>query len=88
MNNDNTTFELDICWDDYASPWAALVALWEDFDSHEDILSVEFLGDIGMWPTFKITTGTVETARNIIANYLDVPDPFDPEVTEYLDCAN
>ena len=81
---DSFSFTLDICWDNFDTPWAALVALWEDFENCDDIVSVKRLLDQGPWPTFEVTTRTVEAARGIVANYLDSPDGFDEEVTEYL----
>jgi hypothetical protein len=86
MDNQNTTFQLDICHDT-ETPWEALTKLWSDFDCWEDILNVKYLPLAGCWPVFEITTGTEETARAIIGVYLQV-DPYDNEVTEYLSCAN
>ena len=87
MENQNTTFQLDICNSEgFNTPWEALVSLWEDFDTWDDILNVRYLPLAGFWPVFEITTGTEETARGIIAKYLNVPDGYDDEVTEYLNC--
>ena len=79
---DSVSFTLDVAYDS-GTAWEALVSLWSDFDCEGDILNVKFLPDIGLWPTFEVTTGTVETARAILGRYLDA-DPFSDEVTEYL----
>jgi hypothetical protein len=83
MKNITTTVQFDIMWDEFATPWAALVDLWSEFESDE-VLNIRYLPEIGMWPTFEVEFETEEFARNVIARYLDVPDPFDSEVTEYL----
>jgi hypothetical protein len=83
QNNTQTTFQVDVCWDDFESPWQALVALWRDFDV-ADVTNVRWLSDSGAWPTFEVTTETEETARCVLANYLEVGDPYGEEVTEYL----
>jgi hypothetical protein len=82
MENQTTTFQLDIAFD-RGTAWQALANLWADFDCDTDILNVKFIPDIGVWPTFEITSGTVETARAILGRYLDV-DPFSDDVTDYL----
>jgi hypothetical protein len=79
---DSVSFTIDVAYD-RGTAWQALADLWADFDCDTDILNVKFLRDIGLWPTFEITTGTVETARAILGRYLDV-DPFSEDVTEYL----
>jgi hypothetical protein len=84
MENSITKVQFDICWDDYDTPWGALVALWEDFDTWEEILTVRRLPDVNMRPTFEVEFETEECARGVIAAYLDVPDGYDEEVTEYL----
>lgn len=84
MENQTIKIQFDIMWDDFATPWAALVDLWSDFETDE-VLSIRSLPDISMWPTFEVEFETEEFARNVIARYLDVPDPFDAEVTEYLE---
>lgn len=78
-----TTVQFDIMWDDFPTPWSALVDLWSDFDSDE-VLNIRRLHDVSMWPTFEVEFETEEFARNVIAKYLDVPDPYDQEVTDYL----
>ena len=83
--NTSTKVQFDINWDDYASPWAALVALWEDFDSSDEIIAIRRLPDSIMWPIFEVEFETEEYARAVIAKYLDVPDGYDDDVTEYLD---
>lgn len=79
---DSVSFTLDVAYDK-GTAWHALADMWADFDCEADILNVRFLPDIGLWPTFEITTGTVETARAILGRYLDV-DPYSEDVTEYL----
>jgi hypothetical protein len=83
MNNITTKVQFDIMWDDFSTPWSALVDLWSEFESDE-VLSIRRLPDIGIWPTFEVEFETEEFARNVIARYLDVPDPYDADVTEYL----
>jgi hypothetical protein len=83
MNNITTKVQFDIMFDDFATPWAALVDLWSDFETDE-VLSIRRLSDVNFWPTFEVEFETEEFARNVIAKYLDVPDPFDAEITEYL----
>ena len=82
---DSVSFTLDICWDNHDTPWAALVALWEDFEDCPEVVSVKRVHDVGMWPTFEVTTTTEEAARAIIASYLGAPDGYDEEVTAYLE---
>jgi hypothetical protein len=84
MKNITTKVQFDIMWDDYDTPWASLVALWEDFDTWNEILSIKYLGDVSLWPTFEVEFETEEAARGVIARYLDIPDGYDDEVTEYL----
>jgi len=58
--------------------------LWEDFDTSDEILSIRRLPDSIMWPIFEVEFETEECARAVIAKYLDVPDGYDYDVTEYL----
>jgi hypothetical protein len=83
MENQTTKVQFDIMFDDFATPWAALVDLWSTFETDE-VLNIRRLPDIGIWPTFEVEFITEEFARKVIAKYLDVPDPFDAEITEYL----
>jgi hypothetical protein len=82
MENQNIIFTIDVAYHE-GTAWQALANLWADFDCDADILNVRFIPDVGIWPTFEITTGTVETARAILGRYLDA-DPFGDDVTEYL----
>ena len=79
---ETTTFQVDVMWDDFASPLAALIDLFTVV-GNDDVLNIRSLPDINMWPTFEVTTVSVEAARAIVAKYLDVPAD-DAEVTEYL----
>ena len=83
MENTTTKVQFDICWDDFSTPWSALVDLWSEFESDE-VLSIRRLPDASIWPLFEVEFETEEFARNVIARYLDVPDGYDYEVTEYL----
>jgi len=83
MENQTTKVQFDIMFDDFVTPWAALVDLWSDFETDE-VLNIRRLPDVNMWPTFEVEFETEEFARNVIAKYLDVPDGYDDEVTEYL----
>lgn len=83
MKNQTTTIPFDICWDDFATPWAALVDLWSELETDE-VLSIRRLPGDGPWPVFLVEFETEEFARAVIARYLDVRDPYDQEVSEYL----
>ena len=80
--NKTTTFQIDVMWDDFVSPLAALIDLFTVV-GNDDVLNIRSLPDINMWPTFEVTTVSVDAARAIVAKYLDVPAD-DAEVTEYL----
>jgi hypothetical protein len=77
-----TTFQVDVMWDDFASPLAALIDLFTNIDE-DDVLNIRSLPNICIWPLFEVTTANVEAARAIVARYLDVPID-DADVTEYL----
>ena len=79
-----TTFQIDVMWDDFVSPQAAVVDLLMAVDDRADVLSVRRIPEpFNMWPTFEVTTASVKSAKAIVAKYLDVPAD-DAEVTEYL----
>ena len=80
--NETTTFQMDVCWDDFSSPLAALIDLFTGIDE-DDVLNIRSLPNICIWPLFEVTTANVEAARAIVARYLDVPID-DADVTEYL----
>lgn len=83
QTNTQTTFQIDVDHGEFQTPWQAMSELWVDFD-FVDITSVRLVSTSHTWPTYEVTTETEETARCILANYLEVEDPYGEEVSEYL----
>ena len=86
MNKNQTTvkFQLDVCSDNFSSPWETVASLLNHLDNPFEVVSLKLLSDVGMWPSFIVETRTEESARAVVAKYLGL-DPSHRDVTEYLE---
>jgi len=76
--------QLDVCFDDYPSEWAAVGQLISDAKIESQVDSVKQAGTTpNGWPSMLIYVKSEDAARSLIAEYLQL-DRYDEEVDEYL----